>query len=99
MMLCWLIRLRVPWWPLHPVIFLVWGTYLASFLAASFLVAWLIKNRLIAIGGQCAYERVRPMMVGVIAGELAMVVVWGITSLVYRLSTATPPEAYRVLPI
>jgi hypothetical protein len=97
--LCLVARLRLTWWPLHPVFLLILGTYFSVFLAASFLLAWLIKSRVIALGGQRAYEAVKPWMVGLIVGELGMVVFWGLVNLVYRLNTGLEIETYQVIPI
>ena len=37
-------RLRYAWWPIHPILFAVLGTYQSNTLSMSFLVGWLIKT-------------------------------------------------------
>ncbi|MEX0886293.1 MAG: DUF6785 family protein [Phycisphaeraceae bacterium] len=69
-------RLRFAWWPLHPVLFLIWGTMPSFRLAVSFLVGWAIKAAVIQIGGARGYHRVLPLMIGVIAGELLIALFW-----------------------
>ena len=69
-------RLRFAWWPLHPVVFLIWGTMPSFRLAVSFLVGWAIKAAVTQVGGARAYHRVLPLMVGVIAGELLVALFW-----------------------
>ncbi len=69
-LLCSAARLRLPWWPLHPVLFVFWGTFPSIILSVSFLLGWAIKSAVIAVGGQLAFRHLRPLMVGIIAGEL-----------------------------
>jgi len=45
-----LARLRLSRWPLHPVIFLVWGTFPANRFAFSLLLGWLLKSAMIHLG-------------------------------------------------
>ncbi len=97
---CALARLRLPWWPLHPVIFLIWGTYPAGMFAVSFLLAALVKWAVIRIGGERSYQRVKPLMVGLIAGDVLMIVVWSIIgAVIYLTNGSRPVSIYRILPI
>ena len=64
------VRLRYTWWPLHPILFVVWGTYPLVFLYPSFLAGWLIKGIVTKLGGGKTYNQVKPLMIGVIAGDL-----------------------------
>lgn len=61
-------RLRFAWWPLHPVVFLFLGSYTAY--PFSFFLGWLIKTGVSRYGGGDAYQRLKPLMFGVIAGPL-----------------------------
>ncbi|MEX0745713.1 MAG: DUF6785 family protein [Phycisphaeraceae bacterium] len=91
-------RLRLPWWPVHPVLFLVWGTMPASRLGVSFLLGWLLKVAVVQTTGSRGYRQMMPLMVGVIAGELLMGLVWaGISAGYYGFHGITPP-AYRIYP-
>ncbi|MHC4983541.1 MAG: DUF6785 family protein [Planctomycetota bacterium] len=63
-------RLRFRWWPFHPVMFAVLATYQAQLFAFSFLVGWLIKKVVCGLGGGGGYIRARPLMIGLIAGEI-----------------------------
>ncbi len=91
-------RLRIPWWPLHPVLFLVWGTYPIIMFAASFLVGWVVKAAVIRTAGAKGYHDVKPIMVGVIGGELFMALVWMVVGAVYFLYTGSPPKSYSIFP-
>jgi hypothetical protein len=63
-------RLRWHWWPLHPFMFMVWGTRQMAELSASFLVGWGIKSAVTNLGGTAAYRKTKNFMYGAIAGDL-----------------------------
>ena len=63
-----LARLRFTWWPLHPMGFVFLGGFPAYYLWFSFLLAWLTKVAVTRYGGARLYERLKPLMVGFIAG-------------------------------
>ncbi len=91
-------RLRLPWWPLHPVAFLIWGTYPAYQFAGAFILGWLIKFSIVRFGGASTYRRVLPLMVGIISGEVLAAIGWVIIGTAYFLIVGRPPESYRVFP-
>lgn len=91
-------RLRFAWWPLHPVLFLVWGTYPANNFAYSFLLASLLKSAIVWIGGEKAYHNTKPMAVGLIAGEILMIMFWALVGALYYIHTGINPMSYRILP-
>ena len=76
-------RLRFPRFPLHPVIFLVLGSYQSRYLGFSFLVGWFVKTGVVKYGGAHLYARLKPMMIGIIAGEMTAGVVTMIIGAVY----------------
>lgn len=93
-----LARLRLRWWPFHPIVFVVLDFYISRELAASFLIGWLIKQLASKYGGARFYGRLKPVMLGLIAGDLlAQLAITG-TCAVYSLTTGNPPQAYWVLP-
>ena len=87
-------RLRLPWWPLHPVIFLVWGTWPMFMFSASFLLGWAIKASLVKLGGARAYHGAVPIAVGVIFGELVSAFAWGGLGAFQYFVTGIQPERY-----
>lgn len=92
------LRQRLPRWPLHPVIFLVWGTYPTACFNHSFLLGWLIRAALLRFAGHSTVRKARPFMIGVIAGDLlggAVFMVAG--AVVYGLS-GFPPPAVKIFP-
>ncbi|MEX0887414.1 MAG: DUF6785 family protein [Phycisphaeraceae bacterium] len=87
-------RLRLPWWPLHPVIFLVWGTWPMFMFSFSFMVGWLIKVAVVRLGGARAYHAAVPIAVGVIFGEIISAFAWSALGAVNYFITGVPPETY-----
>ncbi|KKN05538.1 hypothetical protein LCGC14_1086240 [marine sediment metagenome] len=93
--LMWL-RLRFTWWPIHPILFLIWGTWAARVTAFSFLLGWLIKTLTKRFGLQ--HTAVKPFMIGVIAGDLCGGILWMIVGAVYWAATGEQPPRYHVFP-
>jgi hypothetical protein len=91
-------RLRLPWWPLHPVAFLVWDTYPIIMFGPSFLLGWIVKASVIGTTGLRGYHAVRPLMVGVIAGELLSGLFWMLVGALYFFITGTAPINYSIFP-
>ena len=97
-LVCSALRLRYPWWPLHPIVFLVWATWPLWAFSFSFLIGWAIKSAVTKIGGQGACRRTRPLMIGAIAGDLLAAMLFMVHGGVYYLATDTMPTAYRYFP-
>ncbi|HEY3236188.1 MAG TPA: DUF6785 family protein, partial [Polyangiaceae bacterium] len=91
-------RLRLPWWPLHPVAFLVWGTYPGWEFAFSFLLGSGIKASVVGISGTKGYHSVKPLMVGVIAGELLMGLFWMLVCAAYFFIEHKRPVNFMIFP-
>lgn len=89
-------RFRLPWWPLHPIILIVWTTYPASRFAASFLIACFVKWAVVKYGGDSTYQRLKPLMVGLVAGDM----LFGLTSSAigfgYYFATGVSPPHFSV---
>ena len=65
-----MLRMRFHWWPIHPILLLTLGTWSLGQMAPSFLLGWIIKQAVTRLGGGAMARRIRPLMIGVIAGEL-----------------------------
>jgi len=91
-------RLRLPWWPLHPVAFLVWGTFPLTKFAFAFLVGWAVKVAVLRTGGARSYHQIKPLMIGAIGGELTIALAWMIVGAIYYAATGLEPTSYRVFP-
>ncbi len=91
-------RIRFAWWPLHPVLFLILGTWQSRTLAASFLVGWFIKTIVTKYGGATTYLRLKPLMIGIIAGDIFGGIMPMVIGTLYYFITGKLPVSYRVLP-
>ncbi len=92
------LRLRYSWWILHPVLFLVWATYPMTRLSGSFLLAWIIKAMVTRLGGDRAYRKAMPFMLGLVAGDILGAVIYMAVGTTYYGLTGLFPQAYRYLP-
>jgi len=62
------VQYRVPGWPLHPIGFPIAATHHVNVGFFSIFLVWLIKSILMRLGGIQAYERAKPVFLGIIAG-------------------------------
>lgn len=97
-LVCSVLRLRFSWWPIHPIMFLGWGSWGLKVLCHSFLLGWLIKMVVTRLGGSRTYRRVQPLMIGVIAGDLLSGLAFMITGATYYATTGLIPKLFRILP-
>lgn len=95
---CTLMRLRVAWWPIHPVLFLVLGSSPALRVGWSFLIGWAIRQAVVRLGGVKAFHAALPLAVGAIAGELLAALGWQACGVSYYLITGTTPSPFLILP-
>ncbi|MBI2438479.1 MAG: hypothetical protein HYV36_06680 [Lentisphaerae bacterium] len=91
-------RLRFSRWPIHPVFLLVWATYPANHFAFSFLLGWVIKALVTRYGGSSVYRALKPLMVGLIAGEMLGGGIPMLIGFVYYLLTGLPPKTFSIMP-
>ena len=92
------IRLRWRAWPFHPIMFVVLDFWVSRQLAVSFLIGWAIKTGVCRYGGARLYQRLKPVMLGLIAGDMLGQLIISIACTLYGLHTGKPPKAYWVLP-
>ncbi len=97
-LVCSALRLRLPWWPIHPVMFMLWATYPMATTCWSFFFGWLIKVFAVRFGGNRAALRLRPLMIGIISGEILAALVFMIAGAIYFFSTGQKPLVYRYFP-
>lgn len=69
-------RARFLWFPLHPLAFLMAGSFPISKLWGSFFIGWAVKSLILRFGGQDTALRFRPFMLGLILGNAAAMVLW-----------------------
>ncbi len=98
LLVSWL-RLRIPWWPIHPVLFMVWGTRQMAELAGSFLIGWIIKTAVTNLGGSRTYRKAKSLMFGVIAGDLIGGLIFMAIGICYYFATGKAPHKYAIFPM
>ena len=84
-----LARFRFAGFPLHPVVFLIWGTWPSQYLWFSFFVGWLLKKLVVVYGGPGYYHRGKPFFLGLILGETMVAAFFVVTQLCYYLITGS----------
>jgi hypothetical protein len=88
-------RLRFAWWPLHPVVFVFLGGHQAKTMGASFLIGWIIKTLVNTYGGARLYLHLKPLMIGLIAGDMAAKLVPTVVgSIIYFVTGHSPSQYY-----
>ena len=63
-LLCYGLRLKYSWWPIHPILFAIIGTFPSAHFAASFFLGWLINAAVMHFGGGKAYRASKPIFIG-----------------------------------
>jgi len=62
------LRMRLPWWPIHPIGLAINGTYFTQKTSVAIFLAWLVKIVLLKVGGVNLYRRSRPFFIGILVG-------------------------------
>jgi hypothetical protein len=85
------LRLRYTWWPLHPIGFVMVGSFPGAHLWFSLFWGWLAKVLIVRFGGASMYTNAKPLFLGLIVGEslaagfwLAMGIVLNALDLPYK---------------
>jgi hypothetical protein len=84
-------RLRFVHWPFHPVMFVFLGGAQALTMSGSFTIGWILKSLVSKYGGERLYESLKPLMIGIIAGDMVAQFVPMIVATVYYAVTGTRP--------
>lgn len=67
------LRFRFTKFPIHPVLFVMWGTYPNNMTWCAFLIGWFIKTLVVKFGGGGVYQKFKPFFIGLIVSELTIV--------------------------
>jgi hypothetical protein len=85
------LRLRFHWWPLHPLAFFFLNSHQGQRVAFSLLIGWAIKTAVCRYGGETLYQKGKPLMTGVVAGEMLAGTIPILVGAVYYLTTGERP--------
>ncbi|MFC1713037.1 DUF6785 family protein [Candidatus Poribacteria bacterium] len=69
------------WWPLHPVGYVVSGSWGGNIFWFPIFISWFIKWFLLRYGGLSSHRKARPFFFGLIMGELIVMSLWSLGSL------------------
>ncbi len=89
--MCAFMRLRFAWWPLHPLPFLFFNSWVMSRIFFSIFLGWLIKLGLVKIGGGKVFAQSKAFFVGVIMGQIVVSIIFVFVVTVYHLRTGIAP--------
>lgn len=78
------LRLRLSWWPLHPVGYVLSNSLPVEYGLFPFFIAWLAKVLVTRYGGLGLYRATLPLAVGVIIGDVLNTMTWNIVALVTK---------------
>ena len=92
------LRRRLPWWPLHPFVAALWGVFTLQWFCFSFLVGWFVRTAVGRFFGERAVQWAKPLILGLIAGELLGAVIWLVVGWIYYLRTGATPPPFAVYP-
>jgi hypothetical protein len=91
------LRLSYTWWPLHPVGYLMVGSFPGNVLWFSILIGWLCKMLIVRFGGAGMYLGARPFFIGLIVGESIAAGFWLIVG-IFLSALEVPYAPVRNLP-
>lgn len=92
------LRLRLPRWPLHPMLFLLWATWPMVIISHSFLLGWVVKKAVVHFGGNSTVRKLKPLMIGIIVGEVAGAFLCMLAGVIYYICTGEQKPSYRFIP-
>ncbi len=92
-------RLKFTKWPIHPVLFLVWAAWAPGNFAYSFLIGWGLKAAIMRFGGARIYQNLKPVIIGLVAGELIGALLPLIVGFIYYGFTGELPKKFMVFPL
>ena len=78
-------RLRLGWFPFHPVGYAVSSSLMMMVLWVPMFIAWAIKLLVLRYGGLKLYRQVLPFFLGVILGEVVVGGLWTIVGIVFNI--------------
>lgn len=95
--LFWL-RATFNWWPLHPVGYLMLGTFPGRLLWFSVFLGWLAKRITLYLGGSRLFEQAKPFFIGIVVGESVAAGFWMLVGIAMN-AAGIPYRPVLILPI
>jgi len=79
------IRKSIFWFP-HPIGFILLFNPLLSSIWFSFFIGWIIKSICVKYGGKSTFNRIKPIFIGLIFGEILAIFIWLLLGMGYDFS-------------
>ncbi len=79
------LRMRLGWFPFHPVGYAVSSSWSMHLLWLPLFIAWLIKLIILRYGGLKLYSRALPFFLGLILGECVVGSFWTIFGIIFNV--------------
>lgn len=80
-------RMRFIGWQLHPVGYVLSGSWTMNLVWFVFFISWVLKFSILKYGGLKAYRRFTPLFLGLILGEFTVGSIWTIIGIVFDIPT------------
>lgn len=80
-------RVRLPWWPLHPLAFAVTASWEINLIWGPLFLAWVFKSLILRYGGRDSFQRSLPFFIGLMLGQFFVGSLWNIYGIVRGLPT------------
>jgi hypothetical protein len=93
--LCGWCSLHFAWWPFHPVMFLFLGSFHGQWISVSLLIGCLVKVAAIRYGGVGLYNRLKPLMLGFVAGAVVAATIPMLVGAIFHFATGRTPVPMR----
>jgi hypothetical protein len=81
------LRVRLSWFPFHPVGYAISGSWSLGLLWLPLLIAWIVKVSLLRYGGLRAYRQALPFFLGLILGECVLGSLWALAGIALGVPT------------
>lgn len=89
--------LQFPKWPLHPIGLVLVNTWYLNIAWFSIFLGWLFKIIILRYGGSRFYERMLPLFLGLIIGEVFASILWSIVPAYFAIQDL-PYETFIIQP-
>lgn len=81
------LRVRFPWWPLHPLAFAVSSSWEINLVWGPLFLAWVCKSLILRYGGRGGFHKALPFFVGLMLGQFVVGSLWNIYGIARGLPT------------
>lgn len=81
------LRMRLPWWPLHPLAFAVTSSYEINLVWGPLFLAWVFKSLILRYGGRGGFHRSLPFFIGLMLGQFVVGSLWNVYGIIRTVPT------------